>query len=42
MVDKNSEIVKKLKEWVDEMYSGGRTTCLSNRELEDKIKELRK
>ena len=42
MVDKDSEIVKKLKEWVDEMYSGGRTTCLSNRELEDKIKELRK
>ena len=42
MVDKDSEIVIKLKEWVDEMYSGGRTTCLSNRELEDKIKELRK
>ena len=42
MVDKDSEIVVKLKEWVDEMYSGGRTTCLSNRELEDKIKELRK
>ena len=42
MVTKDSDIVKRLKEWVDEMYSDGRTTCLSNRELEDKIEELRK
>lgn len=42
MVTKDSDIVKRLKEWVDDMYSDGRTTCLSNRELEDKIEELRK
>ena len=42
MVTKDSDMVKRLKEWVDEMYSDGRTTCLSNRELEDKIEELRK
>ena len=39
---KDSDLVKRVKEWVDEMYSDGRTTCLSNRELEDKIEELRK
>ena len=37
MVTKDSDMVKRLKEWVDEMYSDGRTTCISNRELEDKI-----
>ena len=42
MVTKDSDMVKRLKEWVDEMYSDGRTTCLSNRELEDKIEEFRK
>ena len=42
MVTKDSDLVKVVKEWVDEMYSDGRTTCLSNRELEDKIEELRK
>ncbi len=42
MVTKDSDLVKVVKEWVDEMYSDGRTTCLSNREMEDKIEELRK
>ena len=31
-----------MKNWVDEMYADGRTTSLSNKELEDKIKELTK
>lgn len=42
MVHKDSEIVNQLKTWVDEMYADGRTTCLSNKELEEKIKELKK
>ena len=32
--------VEKLKVWVDEQYAGGRTTALSNEELEEKIAEL--
>ncbi len=39
-VDKDSRLVRELKAWVDEMYSDGRTTCLSNREMEDKIREM--
>lgn len=39
---KDSPLVVKLKEWVDEMYADDRTTSLSNKELEDKIKELTK
>lgn len=38
--NKNHVLVQKLKDWVDEMYADGRTTSLSNRELEYKIKEL--
>ena len=38
---KDSELVAALKEWVDEMYADGRTTSLSNGEMEDKIAELR-
>lgn len=41
-VSKDSEIVKQLKAWVDEMYADNRTTSLSNGELEEKIEELRK
>ena len=41
MVNKDSEIVIKLKDWVDEMYADNRTTSLSNKELEEKIKELK-
>ena len=33
-------LVEKLKVWVDEQYAGGRTTALSNEELEGKIAEL--
>lgn len=39
-LNKNDVVVQKLKDWVDEMYSGGRTTSLSNSEIEIKIKEL--
>ncbi|MDY6038557.1 MAG: 2-isopropylmalate synthase [Eubacterium sp.] len=41
-VSKDSDIVKQLKVWVDEMYADNRTTSLSNGELEEKIEELRK
>lgn len=40
MVDKKSELVVKLKEWIDKEYEDGRQTTLSNDELEEKIKEL--
>jgi isopropylmalate/homocitrate/citramalate synthase len=40
MVDKKSELVIKLKEWIDKEYEGGRQTTLSNDELESKISEL--
>ena len=33
-------LVEKLKDWVDAQYAGGRTTALSNEELEGKIAEL--
>ena len=33
-------LVEKLKDWVDAQYAGGRTTALSNEELEEKIAEL--
>ena len=33
-------LVEKLKDWVDAQYAGGRTTSLSNEELEEKIAEL--
>ena len=33
-------LVVELKEWVDREYADGRTTALSNEELEDKIAEL--
>ena len=38
---KDDELVKTLKEWVDEMYADGRTTSLSTGEMEQKISELR-
>lgn len=37
---KNDKLVADLKDWVDIMYADGRTTALSNQEMEDKIKEL--
>ena len=39
-VDKRSDLVLGLKEWIDAEYAGGRQTALSSRELEEKIEEL--
>ncbi len=39
-VDKNSELVKCVKEWVDEEYEGGRVTVLTDTELVAKIQEV--
>ncbi len=36
-VDKKSDVVIRLKEWIDAEYAGGRQTSLSSHELEDKI-----
>ncbi len=41
-VDKRSPLVSKLKEWIDKEYESGRTTTLSNSEIEGKIAEIRK
>ena len=38
---KDDELVKQLKEWVDEMYADGRTTSLSTGEMEEKIAALK-
>lgn len=32
-MDKNSKLVKKVKEWVDAEYENGRVTSLSDEEL---------
>lgn len=37
---KDDELVVQLKDWIDVLYEDGRTTSLSNGELEDKIAEL--
>lgn len=37
---KNDKLVALLKDWVDEMYADGRTTSLSNMEMENKIASL--
>ncbi len=39
-VDKRSELVVKMKEWIDREYEGGRQTSLSAGELEAKIEEF--
>lgn len=39
-VDKHSEIVVKMKEWIDKEYEDGRQTSLSNQEIENKITQL--
>ena len=39
---KSSELVIKLKEWVDEIYADGRTTVLSTEELEHMVAEIKK
>ena len=40
MIDKRDPLVAALKEWVDKEYESGRTTSLSNEELELKIEQL--
>ena len=32
-MDKNSELVNAVKDWVDEQYEGGRVTVLTDEEL---------
>ena len=39
-VGKHDELVIRLKEWIDGLYLDGRTTAVSNQELELKIEEL--
>ena len=39
-LDKRSDLVVALKEWVDGLYEEGRQTAMTDRELEDKIEEL--
>lgn len=39
-LSKNDDLVKAIKDWVDEMYADGRTTSLANSEIENKIREL--
>lgn len=39
-VSKKDQLVLDLKVWIDELYAAGRTTSLSSKELEKKIKEL--
>ena len=39
-VGKHDELVVRLKEWIDGLYLDGRTTAVSNQELETKIEEL--
>jgi isopropylmalate/homocitrate/citramalate synthase len=39
-IDKNSELVARLKKWVDTMYEEGRVTVLTDRELVVKITEI--
>ena len=34
MIDKNSELVKLMKAWVDQQYDEGRVTVMSRGELE--------
>ncbi len=39
-VSKKDQLVLDLKQWIDELYAAGRTTSLSNKELEKKIAQL--
>ena len=41
-VRKDDKIVIEMKKWIDEMYADNRTTSISNKEMRDKIKELKK
>jgi len=39
-IDKKDEKVQKIKEWVDKQYAAGRVTSISDKEMEEAIKEL--
>ena len=39
-LDKRSELVLTMKDWVDRQYEEGRQTAMTDRELEEKINEL--
>ena len=41
-VDKRSDLVVKMKEWIDKEYEDGRQTSLSVSEIEEKIEEITK
>ena len=40
-VGKNDDVVVTLKKWVDAEYAAGRTTNISNREIREKLKEMK-
>lgn len=40
IVDKKDPIVLKLKEWVDEQYKNGRTTAISDEELDSQLNSI--
>lgn len=40
-IRKEDPIVAELKEWIDRQYDEGRTTNISNRELREKLKEMK-
>ena len=40
MLDKRSELVIRMKAWVDAQYEEGRQTCMTDHELEEKIEQL--
>jgi len=39
-VDKRSDLVVKMKEWIDAEYEDGRQTALTTAELEEKIEQF--
>ncbi len=40
-IHKDDPMVHALKDWVDELYADNRTTSISNKEIKEKIKELK-
>lgn len=41
-VDKNDQIIVKIKEWVDLQYDNGRQTIITDSELDHIVNEIRK
>jgi len=39
-LDKRSDLVRALKEWIDDLYAEGRQVCMTDHEMEEKIEEL--